>query len=52
MKCAIIFVLAVILTGCTYNISMVHTQGTATDVIDDTATNTPTISPTITGVPL
>lgn len=34
-------------SSCTYNVSMAHTEGTATDVIDDTASNTPTVSPTI-----
>ena len=32
------------LTGCTYSITMVHTEGTATDVVDETATNTPSTS--------
>jgi len=32
------------LTGCTYAITMVHTEGTATDVVDETATNTPSTS--------
>jgi hypothetical protein len=36
------------LTACTYNISMAHTEGTATDVIDDTQSNTPDIKPTLT----
>ena len=37
------------LTGCTYSITMVHTQGQATDVVDETASNTPStsISPTV-----
>jgi hypothetical protein len=39
------------LTACTYNVSMAHTQGTATDTIDDTASNTPNVSPNVT-VPL
>ena len=39
------------LSSCTYNISMAHTEGTANDVIDDTATNTPDVSPTVT-IPL
>jgi|HubBroStandDraft_4_1064222.scaffolds.fasta_scaffold11096_8 hypothetical protein len=39
------------LTSCTYNVSMAHTEGSASDVIDDTQSNTPDISPTIT-VPL
>lgn len=36
------------MTACTYNVSMAHTEGTATDTIDDTASNTPNVSPTIT----
>jgi len=40
-----------LLSSCTYNVSMAHTQGTADDVIDDTASNTPNISPNVT-VPL
>lgn len=41
-------VLALTTTACTYNVSMAHTQGQADDVIDDTASNTPNVSPTIT----
>lgn len=38
-----------ILSSCTYSITMVHTQGQATDVVDETASNTPStsVSPTI-----
>ena len=36
------------LSSCSYNISMAHTEGMATDVIDDAASNTPDISPTVT----
>lgn len=39
--------LALILTSCTYNISMAHTEGTATDVIDDTQSNEPNVSPVV-----
>lgn len=43
------------LTGCTYSITQVHTQGQASDVVDETATNTPSTSLTIpvsaTGMP-
>lgn len=39
------------MTSCTYNVSMAHTSGTAQDVIDDTASNTPNVSPVVT-VPL
>ena len=37
----------VCLTGCTYSITMVHTQGEAADVVDETATNTPSTSVSI-----
>jgi len=33
-----------IFIGCTYSITMVHTEGTATDVVDETSTNTPSTS--------
>jgi hypothetical protein len=32
------------LTACTYSITMVHTAGQASDVVDETATNTPSTS--------
>ena len=35
-------------TSCTYNISMAHTEGSASDVIDDTQSNTPNVSPNLT----
>lgn len=37
-----------ILTSCTYSITMVHTEGTATDVVDETQTPSTTVSPDIT----
>jgi hypothetical protein len=37
-----------LLTGCTYNVSMAHTEGLSNDVIDDTSENTPDISPQVT----
>lgn len=40
-----------LLNGCTYNVSMAHTSGTADDVIDDYSYNTPNIAPVVT-VPL
>ncbi len=45
----LLFSTLAILTSCSYNISMAHTQGTAEDVIDDNASNTPTtdISPNL-----
>lgn len=38
---------SICLSSCTFNVSMAHTSGSATDVIDDNASNTPTISPTV-----
>lgn len=43
-----LFICMMCLGSCTYNVSMAHTEGSATDVIDDNLTNTPDISPTIT----
>lgn len=47
MKYLILSLLAM-LTSCTYTITMVHTEGTASDVVDETSTSTPTVSPTLT----
>ena len=49
MKFMCLLILSLILVGCTYSITMVHTQGQASDVVDETASNTPTttVSPTI-----
>lgn len=35
------------LASCTYTVNLVHTQGTATDTIDDTSNPTAEVSPTI-----
>jgi len=40
-----------ILSSCTYNISMVHTEGEADDVIDTTQAADPNISPNINVTP-
>lgn len=32
---------SLVLTSCTYSITMAHTSGTATDLIDEAATATP-----------
>lgn len=42
-----LIILSLFLISCTYSINMVHTQGEATDVIDETSANTPNISPEI-----
>lgn len=41
------------LTACTYSITQVHTEGQATDVVDETATNTPstTVTPSVSVIP-
>ncbi len=40
-------ILNVFLNSCTYSITMVHTEGEAMDVVDETATNTPNVSPSL-----
>ena len=37
-----------LLSGCTYSITMVHTEGTATDVVDTEQTPRTDISPQVT----
>lgn len=39
--------LLIVLTGCTYSINMVHSNGSASDVIDETATPTATTNVTV-----
>ncbi len=43
----LVMITILFLVSCTYSITMVHTQGEASDVVDETATNTPstTVSP-------
>lgn len=40
-----------LLTGCTYSISMVHTEGSASDVIDETQSAHPSTDANLT-IPL
>lgn len=49
MKVILTLLACLFLTSCTYSITMVHTQGEATDVVDETATNAPstTVSPNL-----
>lgn len=35
------------LTSCTISINLTHTEGTASDVIDETQSNNPKVDPTI-----
>ena len=47
MRSLLILCIALMLAGCTYSITMVHTEGEASDVVDETATNTPTTRVTL-----
>lgn len=44
MKRFAIFGMFLIVVSCTYSITMVHTEGEANDVVDETSTNTPSTS--------
>lgn len=48
----IIMLLAIYVNGCTYSINMVHSNGRATDVIDETSTNSPSTSLKLPGNPI
>ncbi len=36
-----------VMTSCTNSMTMVHTQGKASDVVDETQDNAPTVTPTL-----
>ena len=43
-----LFPIAVVsLAACTYSITQVHTQGQASDVVDETTTPSTTVTPTV-----
>jgi hypothetical protein len=44
MRPLLIFIIFFIFCSCTYSITLVHTDGTASDVVDETASNTPSAS--------
>jgi hypothetical protein len=48
----LMLMLIVALTGCTYSITMVHTEGVASDVVDDTDTVSPSTNVTMPMIPL
>lgn len=53
MKKMIFLALACILNaGCVLNMNMIHTEGTADDVVEDTTTNEPNVAPVITVPPI
>lgn len=43
----IVYLALFLLQSCTYSITMVHTEGTASDVVDETQSNTPNVSPDV-----
>lgn len=45
---SLILAILVILCACTYSVNLVHTQGEASDVVDETQTAQPDIKPTLT----
>ncbi len=40
--------LSALLCSCTYSITMVHTEGSASDVVDEQQTPSTTVSPSLT----
>ncbi len=38
---------SLMLTSCTYSVTIVHTQGKASDVVDETAAPSTSVSPTV-----
>lgn len=43
----LMIIMTVIMTGCTYTITQVHTEGQASDVVDETDSVTPSTSLTV-----
>ncbi len=44
MKKILNMMMCLSLSSCTYNVTMAHTEGAASDLIDETSENTPTVS--------
>lgn len=52
MKIKLINIAALLmLTSCTFSVNQIHTQGQATDTLDETQTSQPTVTPTV-NIPL
>jgi len=43
----VVIPLVILLGGCTYNVSVMHTEGQASDMIDETQTANPNITPSL-----
>ena len=52
MKSVVIFLLSLMLTSCTISINVVHTQGSAEDLIDEQQTPRTSVSPNIDVTPI
>ena len=47
MKYLVCFFTAFMMSACTYNVSMAHTEGTATDVVDSNQSAEGEVSPNL-----
>ena len=52
MRIKLLLIICLGLTGCTIAINQNHTEGSASDLIDETQTNDPKIDPTISIPPI
>jgi hypothetical protein len=43
--------LALLVSSCTYSVNLIHTKGSATDVVDETQDASPNVSPTVSVMP-
>ena len=46
-----VFAMLFFLSGCTFAVNQIHTEGTASDVVDEDQRANPTVSPTV-NIPL
>jgi len=44
---ALMIIMAELLSSCTYSITMVETEGSASDVVDEASTPSTSVSPTL-----
>ncbi len=42
-----LILLALVLSSCTYSLNFIHSEGTASDLVDETQATSPTVSPTV-----
>jgi hypothetical protein len=46
-KISLLLVGLLLTSGCTIAINLTHTEGTASDIVDETQTNDPTVDPSL-----